>query len=155
MGALGPSLRGPQGEKGDPGDGAGDVLWADLNPVLDGKAAVSHDHTIEQVSGLQDALDGKAAAGHQHSWGDVTGKPTVYPPESHTHPSTDISDSTSTGRSVLTAASQAAARSAIGAGTSSLALGTTSSTAAAGNHTHSQYATTTQSTPTGPRSSRH
>lgn len=52
---------------------------------------------------------------------------------SHTHPSTQISDSTATGRSVLTAASAAAARTAIGAGTSNLALGTTGSTALAGN----------------------
>ncbi|WP_232839534.1 MULTISPECIES: phage upper tail fiber protein [Nocardia] len=47
----------------------------------------------------------------------------------------DITDSTVTGRSVLTAASASAARSAIGAGTSSLALGTTSTTAAAGDDT--------------------
>lgn len=133
-----------QGEKGDPGDGAGDVLWSELTPVLDGKAAVSHDHTIAQVSGLQDELDGKAAAGHQHAWGDVTGKPTAYPPESHSHTAADISDATTVGRSVLTASSQAAARQAIGAGTSSLALGTTASTAAKGDHTHSQYATTAQ-----------
>lgn len=46
----------------------------------------------------------------------------------------DISDSTATGRSVITAASAAAARSAIGAGTSDLAIGTTSSTAKAGNY---------------------
>jgi len=51
----------------------------------------------------------------------------------HTHASTDISDSTATGRSVLTAASQSAARTAIGAGTSSLTLGTAAGTAAAGN----------------------
>src|SRR5690606_27641284 len=48
----------------------------------------------------------------------------------------DISDASATGQAVLTAASQAAARTAIGAGTSSLALGATSSTAAAGDHTH-------------------
>ena len=29
-------IQGPQGEKGDPGEG--DVLWSELNPVLDGKA---------------------------------------------------------------------------------------------------------------------
>lgn len=46
-----------------------------------------------------------------------------------------ISDATSVGRSVLTAASAAAARTAIGAGTSDLALGTTSTTALAGNYT--------------------
>lgn len=45
-----------------------------------------------------------------------------------------ISDSTTTGRAVLTAASAAAARTALGAGTSSLALGTTASTAKAGDY---------------------
>ena len=51
----------------------------------------------------------------------------------HTHVATDISDSTATGRSVLTAANGTAARTAIGAGTSSLALGTTAGTACEGN----------------------
>lgn len=113
--------------------GAGQVV-SDVADALAGKADTGHSHTIADVTGLQDALDGKAAVSHQHSWGDVTGKPTVYPPESHSHPSTDISDSTSTGRSVLTASSQAAARGAIGAGTSNLVIGTTASTAKAGNY---------------------
>ncbi|MBT2266468.1 hypothetical protein [Rhodococcus erythropolis] len=47
--------------------------------------------------------------------------------------SADIVDATTVGRNVLKAADAAAARSAIGAGTSSLAIGTTGSTAAAGN----------------------
>lgn len=47
---------------------------------------------------------------------------------------TDVSDSTATGRSVLTATDAAAARTAIGAGTSNLALGTTSTTAKAGDY---------------------
>lgn len=51
----------------------------------------------------------------------------------HTHVATDITDSTATGRSVLTAANAGAARTAIGAGTSSLVLGTTAGTAAEGN----------------------
>lgn len=118
---TGARAQGPKGDPGDPGDGAGDgtgdVLWSDLNPVLDGKAPVSHDHTIAQVAGLQDELDGKSSSGHSH-------------------PSTDISDATATGRSVLTAESQAAARQAIGAGTSDLTLGTSSSTAARGDHSH-------------------
>lgn len=46
----------------------------------------------------------------------------------------NISDSTSTGRAVLTAASASAARTAISAGTSSLALGTSGSTAKAGDY---------------------
>ena len=192
-----------QGPKGDPGDGAGDVLWSELTPALDGKADVVHSHvvsdvdglqsaldgkadaghqhviadvtglqdaldnagevsqsdldaallgksdvghvhTIEQVAGLQSALDGKASSSHEHAWSEVTGKPTAYPPESHSHTASQISDATTVGRDVLTATSKAAARQAIGAGTSSLTLGTTASTAAAGNHTHSQYATTAQ-----------
>ena len=178
QGERGPE--GPRGPKGDPGEGTGDVLWSELDPILDGKASESHTHTISevtgledaltaagtaehthsmsevdgleaaldgkaseshthtvsQVTGLQDELDGKAAVSHQHSWGDVTGKPTTYPPETHTHTASQISNATTVGRNVLTASSQAAARSAIGAGTSNLALGTTSSTAARGNHTH-------------------
>ncbi|MFC9995765.1 hypothetical protein [Nocardia sp. NPDC127526] len=47
--------------------------------------------------------------------------------------STDVTDATSIGRAVMTAATAAAARSTLGAGTSSLALGTTSGTAAAGD----------------------
>ena len=51
----------------------------------------------------------------------------------HTHTAAQVSDSTATGRSMLTAADSAAARTAIGAGTSNLTIGTTSTTAAAGN----------------------
>ena len=47
--------------------------------------------------------------------------------------SSSITDATTTGRAVLTAASQSAARTEIGAGTSDLTIGTTSTTAAAGN----------------------
>lgn len=54
----------------------------------------------------------------------------------HTHTAAQISDATTVGRGVLTAADADAARGAIGAGTSDLTLGTTASTAAAGNHTH-------------------
>lgn len=46
----------------------------------------------------------------------------------------NISDSTSVGRSILTATDAAAARTVIGAGSSDLALGTTSTTALAGNY---------------------
>lgn len=51
----------------------------------------------------------------------------------HTHTASQISDSTATGRSVLTASSAAVARAAIGAGTSDLVLGSTAGTAKAGN----------------------
>jgi hypothetical protein len=53
---------------------------------------------------------------------------------SHTHTASQISDSTATGRSVLVAADAAAARTAIGAGTSNLAIGASSTTAKAGDY---------------------
>jgi hypothetical protein len=55
----------------------------------------------------------------------------------HTHTAVQISDSTAVGRSVLTAVDAAAARTAIGAGTSNLVIGTTGTTAMAGNKTFS------------------
>jgi len=48
----------------------------------------------------------------------------------------DVSDATAVGKSVLKAADAAAARTAIGAGTSSLVIGTGATQAAAGNHAH-------------------
>lgn len=48
--------------------------------------------------------------------------------------SAQITDASTVGKSVLTAANAAAARTAIGAGTSNLALGTTSTTAKAGDY---------------------
>ena len=55
-------------------------------------------------------------------------------PAAHTHPASGISDSTATGRAVLTAATQTDARTAIGAGTSSLVVGTGAGDAKAGNY---------------------
>lgn len=100
-----------------------------------------YDHDLGEWVLLAAGRDGESGAS---SWVDLAGKPAAYPPESHDHTASQISDATTVGRNVLKAADAATARQAIGAGTSNLALGTTSSTAAAGNHTHSQYATTTQ-----------
>ncbi|MDD2326250.1 MAG: hypothetical protein PHW63_09670 [Alphaproteobacteria bacterium] len=55
-------------------------------------------------------------------------------PTTHGHVADDLTDATTIGKSVVTAATTAAARTAIGAGTSSLAIGTTSSTAKAGDY---------------------
>ena len=61
-------------------------------------------------------------------------------PSAGTVTSTSISDSTATGRAVLTAADAATARGAIGAGTSNLVIGTTAGTAAEGNRAASTTA---------------
>lgn len=88
----------------------------------------THEHRIEEVRGLRKILDALQTGGTV-AWGAITGsianqgdlasalggKSAV----GHGHPSTDISDSTAVGRSVLTAADASAARTAIGAGTSS------------------------------------
>lgn len=90
------------------------------------------------------AIDADGTAGGSVAWDDVTGKPATFPPTIGTTATTakagnyapsaaDVSDATTVGRSVLTAASAAAARTAIGAGTSSLTLGTSGTTACAGN----------------------
>lgn len=73
---------------------------------------------------------------HTHAYGDLTGIPSTFAPSAHNHPLSEISDATTIGRSIASAADGPAVRTLIGAGTSSLALGSTGSTAAAGNHVH-------------------
>lgn len=46
--------------------------------------------SIASIAGLQDALDGKALSGHSHSWSFILGKPSTYPPSSHTHAISNI-----------------------------------------------------------------
>jgi len=52
-------------------------LTSELRGEIDGKAAVSHDHTIGQVAGLQSALDGKASTSHTHTKSQITDLETV------------------------------------------------------------------------------
>lgn len=73
---------------------------------------------------------GVLAALADGTWSGLTGKPSTFQPSAHTHPASEISDSTATGRAVMTATDAAAARSAIGAGTGNGTV--TSITAGAG-----------------------
>lgn len=41
--------------------------------------------TLSNQTDLQSALDGKSNVGHSHTWGQITGKPTTFPPSTHTH----------------------------------------------------------------------
>lgn len=70
---------------------------------------------------------GSAAAGNDPRLSDARA------PLAHSHAVADLSDATALGRSLVTAPDAAAARAVTGAGTSNLALGSTASTAAAGN----------------------
>jgi hypothetical protein len=109
---------------------AGTVAFARLPTGTSSSTVAIGDHTHAGGGGAVDSVNGQtgvvvlAAA-------DVGAAAT-----SHTHTASQISDSTTVGRAVVMAADAAAARTAIGAGTSSLALGTSSSTAAAGDHNH-------------------
>jgi hypothetical protein len=74
------------------------------------------------------------AGDYAPAWTDVTSKPTTFTPAAHTHTVTDISNSTTVGRSLVTATDAATARTVLGAGTSNLALGSTSTTAKSGDY---------------------
>lgn len=96
--------------------------------------------TASDVGALPDDYTPPAA-----TWGDVTGKPATFPPTIGTTASTALAGDTvippaatwatlSGKPAVIAAGADAAtARTAIGAGTSNLAIGTTASTAKAGN----------------------
>lgn len=60
--------------------------------AADGKAALEHVHDERYYTEAEtDAmLAGKASSAHKHPWGDVTGKPSSYPPGSHVHAWGDV-----------------------------------------------------------------
>lgn len=96
--------------------------WTSVNPVL----------AVAEIGYETDTKDLKFGDGVT-AWNSLSYW--LADPSAHTHTVSQISDSTATGRALVTAADAAAARAAIGAGTSSLVLGTTVSTAMAGNRT--------------------
>ena len=110
------------------------ALGDDDNYVTDAEKAALHSHAnktaLDAVSGTNTGdqdLSGLATTTA------LTNGLATKAGTSHTHTAAQVSDATTTGRSVLTAANSTAARTAIGAGTSNLTIGTTGTTAAAGN----------------------
>lgn len=83
------------------------------------------------------------------SWGNISGKPSTFPPESHTHVAAQVSDSTATGRAVMTAADAAAARTAIGAESAGAAAAAVSAHEAALDP-HTQYTTAAEAAAAAP-----
>ncbi len=78
------------------------------------------------------------ASGGAVAWNDITGKPSTFTPADHNQAASTISDSTSAGRALLTAADVAAQRTALALGGAAvLNVGTSSGTVAAGDHAHS------------------
>ncbi|UGL61907.1 minor tail protein [Arthrobacter phage EastWest] len=115
------------------------------------RSAAGHTHAYSSLTGIPATF---APSAHTHPWADVTGKPATFAPSAHrhpwadldnvpatfapsahSHPASEISDASTVGRNVLKALDAAAARAAIGAGTSSLVIGTSSTTAMRGDRT--------------------
>lgn len=111
-------------------------LWADITDKPTTFTPAAHVHAQTDITGLATTLAGKSDTTHVHAYSSLTGIPSTFAPSAHTHTAANISDSTTIGRSILLGADAASIRTIIGAGTSNLALGTTASTAAAGNHVH-------------------
>lgn len=88
--------------------------------TITGLATVATSGAYADLSGLPSLFDG--------TWSSLTGKPSTFAPAAHTHPASEISDSTAAGRAVLTAADAAAQRTALGLGSAAVAaiLGTVS-----------------------------
>lgn len=82
---------------------------------------------------------GGGGGGGSTAWVDITGKPATFPPSAHTQAASTISDSTTVGRAVLTAADASAGRAALGAEVSGAATTAVAAHVAAGDP-HAQYA---------------
>lgn len=77
------------------------------------------------------------------AWANIAGKPSSFTPSSHTHASADLSDSTTPGRALLTAATEEAQRTALGLGNAATKdTGTGEGQVAAGNHGHTSLTMT-------------
>jgi hypothetical protein len=131
-------------------------------------AAAVHGHAIADVTGLQSALDGKQPTGSYltsesdpvfsasaasgitsgqvanwntaYGWGNHA--TAGYAPASHTHPASQISDSTAAGRTILTAADAAAQRTALSVETTTQLNARDTDNRSRANHTGTQAAST-------------
>lgn len=133
-----PGPAGPQGPQGEPGP-AGATGSAGATGATGA--------TGPQGETGPAGPEGPEGPAGSNAWADITGKPTTFAPiigggagdavagndarltnartpTAHTHPASEISDSTAAGRSVLTAADAAAQRTALGLGTAATTAAT-------------------------------
>lgn len=141
----------------------GQVAWGELTGVPGTFTPSSHSHAISDVTGLQGALDGKAATSHSHAISDITNLQSTLDGKSgtgHNHTLDSLSNVTITSNANgeilrwngsawinntlaeagIAAASHSHAAGDVTSGTFDIAripTGTTGSTVALGNHTHS------------------
>jgi hypothetical protein len=86
--------------------------------------------------------DVEGGGGGASTWDDITGKPSTFPPSAHTHPASEISDSTAAGRSMLTAANAAAQRALLNVADGATANASDASLRDRATHTGTQLAST-------------
>ena len=55
-------------------------------------ASHAHDDRYYTEAEIDQKLKGTSASGHTHAWGEITGKPSTFPPSAHKHVKADISD---------------------------------------------------------------
>ncbi|WP_342440014.1 head fiber protein [Paenibacillus sp. FSL L8-0436] len=108
----------------------GDKLEKDAAVSSFSAKTVNADSEWTNQISVVSVIDAPAPEAGSVPWSGVTDKPANFPTNA-----ASITDASTVGRNVLKAADPAAARTAMGAGTSSLTLGTTSATAKAGDYT--------------------
>lgn len=92
---------------------------ADLWDLIEAAVASPPDTAAEALAAaVESYLDEHGTSGTV-TWDDVAEKPSTFTPASHTHPSSQISDSTALGRSLLASSNASDARDVLGAGTAS------------------------------------
>jgi hypothetical protein len=94
-----PVTTGPQGAPGEPG--------------LQGPQGIQGIQGIQGEQGIQ-GIQGPAGAAGTTDFNGLTNVPATFAPSAHTHPANQVSDSTSTGQALMTAADAAAARAILG-----------------------------------------
>ena len=55
-------------------------------------ASHTHDDRYYTEAEIDQKLKGTSASGHTHAWGEITGKPSTFPPSAHKHVKADITD---------------------------------------------------------------
>src|SRR5699024_4477492 len=53
--------------------------------LTDAREPLPHEQSMDTIIGLGDALGDKSDRGHSHAWGEISGKPSTYPPSAHDH----------------------------------------------------------------------
>lgn len=101
---------------------------AETDTALSGKAPTSHTHIANDISdattvgkavitaanaGAARTAIGAGTSSFSGAWTDITGKPSVFTPDTHTHVINDISNAGSVGKTILGASSAGTVRGAI------------------------------------------